>query len=405
MRALEVVELTGRPFAATLPEPAARYDTVQIGLDRADLDERVAARVDRMWAAGLVAEVRALERRGLRDGPTASRALGYQQVLALGDTPEARAGTVTATRRFVRRQRSWFRRDPRVRWLDAARARPAGASAYPRPVSEDARWTRFVKGHGTENDFVVLPDAPPLDPQTVRALCDRRAGIGADGVLRVQRGAGVDGGFVMDYWNADGSVAEMCGNGIRVFARYLRRRRAGRAGHAAGRHPGRRPHRAGAAGRGRDGRDGRARCALEAAPTVGGRPGTAVSMGNPHVVVELPDLAALDALDLSRPPDVRPPLPDGQNVEWAVRRGPRSLAVRVHERGVGETRSCGTGVCAAVVAAVAWSGGAGLDDAWTVDVPGGRLTVTWLSAGPVLLSGPAVLVARGEVDLAALSRR
>jgi tRNA dimethylallyltransferase len=120
VRALEVVELTGRPFAATLPEPAQRYDTVQIGLDRADLDERVAARVDRMWAAGLVAEVRALERRGLRDGPTASRALGYQQVLALGDTPEARAGTVTATRRFVRRQRSWFRRDPRVRWLDAA---------------------------------------------------------------------------------------------------------------------------------------------------------------------------------------------------------------------------------------------------------------------------------------------
>jgi diaminopimelate epimerase len=128
-------------------------------------------------------------------------------------------------------------------------------------------------------------------------------------------------------------------------------------------------------------------------------------MGNPHVVVELPDLAALDALDLSRPPQVRPPLPDGQNVEWVVRRGPRTLALRVHERGVGETRSCGTGVCAAVVAAVAWSGGDGLDDPWTVDVPGGRLSVTWLSAGPVLLTGPAVLVARGEVDLSALSRR
>jgi tRNA dimethylallyltransferase len=120
VRALEVVELTGRPFAATLPAPAERYDTVQIGLDRADLDERVAARVDRMWAAGLVAEVHALERVGLRDGPTASRALGYQQVLAYGDTDEARERTVTATRRFVRRQRSWFRRDPRVRWLDAA---------------------------------------------------------------------------------------------------------------------------------------------------------------------------------------------------------------------------------------------------------------------------------------------
>jgi diaminopimelate epimerase len=258
-----------------------------------------------------------------------------------------------------------------------------------------------VKGHGTENDFVVLPDAPPLDPQTVRALCDRRAGLGADGVLRVQRG---DAGFVMDYWNADGSLAEMCGNGVRVFGRYLVD--AGLA------EPGTLPVATRAGVRtvqvpptGDVTVEMGAPVPLEAAPTVGGVPGTAVSMGNPHVVVELPDLAALDALDLSRPPDVRPPLPDGQNVEWVVRRGPRSLAMRVHERGVGETRSCGTGVCAAVVAAVAWSGGEGLDDAWTVDVPGGRLTVTWLSAGPVLLSGPAVLVARGEVDLAALSRR
>jgi tRNA dimethylallyltransferase len=120
VRALEVIELTGRPFAATLPAPVARYDTVQIGLDRADLDERVETRVDRMWAAGMVAEVRALETRGLRDGPTASRALGYQQVLALGDTAAARDDTVRATRRFVRRQRSWFRRDPRVIWLDGA---------------------------------------------------------------------------------------------------------------------------------------------------------------------------------------------------------------------------------------------------------------------------------------------
>jgi tRNA dimethylallyltransferase len=120
VRALEVIELTGRPFAATLPAPVDRYDTVQIGLDRADLDERVEARVDRMWAAGLVAEVRALEARGLRDGPTASRALGYQQVLALGGTTAARDETVRATRRFVRRQRSWFRRDPRVHWIDGA---------------------------------------------------------------------------------------------------------------------------------------------------------------------------------------------------------------------------------------------------------------------------------------------
>ena len=258
---------------------------------------------------------------------------------------------------------------------------------------------RFVKGHGTENDFVLLPDSDvPLTAELVRGLCDRRAGIGGDGVLRVERRP--DGWF-MDYRNADGSVAEMCGNGIRVFARHLVD--AGLA------EPGALPilTRAGVRtvevpARGDVTVEMGVPVALAAAPAVDGRPGTAVSMGNPHVVVELADVDELAALDLTRPPSVRPGLPDGQNVEYVVRRGPRSLAMRVHERGVGETRSCGTGVCAAVVAAVAWSGGAGLDEPWTVDVPGGRLTVTWLSAGPVLLSGPAVLVARGEVDLAAL---
>jgi tRNA dimethylallyltransferase len=127
VRALEVVELTGGPFTATLPEPAAgppRYDAVQVGLDRppAELDELIAARVDRMWARGLVEEVRRLLAAGLADGRTASRALGYRQVLdALAGActmDEARAATVRATRKFARRQRSWFRRDTRVTWLD-----------------------------------------------------------------------------------------------------------------------------------------------------------------------------------------------------------------------------------------------------------------------------------------------
>ncbi|NUT94237.1 MAG: tRNA (adenosine(37)-N6)-dimethylallyltransferase MiaA [Saccharothrix sp.] len=127
VRALEVIELTGQPFSATLPKPGpARYGTVLVGLDRdaAELDQRVDLRVERMFTAGLVDEVRALEARGLREGRTASRALGYQQVLAAFDgecdLAAAAEETARATRRFVRRQRSWFRRDQRVTWFDAA---------------------------------------------------------------------------------------------------------------------------------------------------------------------------------------------------------------------------------------------------------------------------------------------
>ncbi|MDQ8703472.1 tRNA (adenosine(37)-N6)-dimethylallyltransferase MiaA [Streptomyces sp. LHD-70] len=128
VRALEVIEITGRPFTANLPGHDSVYDTVQIGVDvaRPELDERIAVRVDRMWADGLVDEVRTLERQGLREGRTASRALGYQQVLAAlaGECTEdeARAETIRATKRFARRQDSWFRRDPRVHWLSGAAA-------------------------------------------------------------------------------------------------------------------------------------------------------------------------------------------------------------------------------------------------------------------------------------------
>jgi tRNA dimethylallyltransferase len=127
VRALEVIELTGGPFRASLPEPRPHYPAVVVGIDReaADLDARIAVRVDRMWAAGFVAEVEGLAAEGLREGPTASRALGYAQVLAQLDgelsPDEARERTVLTTRRFVRRQRSWFRRDPATTWFDAAR--------------------------------------------------------------------------------------------------------------------------------------------------------------------------------------------------------------------------------------------------------------------------------------------
>jgi tRNA dimethylallyltransferase len=138
IRALEVIELSGRPFSATLPEYQSVYPVIQIGIEipRSELDARIADRVKRMWELGLVDEVRRLERAGLRSGRTASRALGYAQVLKFlaGDLPEQEAveQTSQATRRFVRRQESWFRRDPRVRWL------PAGPDLLNRALAVNA---------------------------------------------------------------------------------------------------------------------------------------------------------------------------------------------------------------------------------------------------------------------------
>ncbi|HSZ46861.1 MAG TPA: tRNA (adenosine(37)-N6)-dimethylallyltransferase MiaA [Streptosporangiaceae bacterium] len=128
VRALEVVQLSGGPFTATLPQYESAFPTVQLGihLPRPELDRRIAVRVGRMWDLGLVAEVRRLAAAGLREGRTASRALGYAQVLAFLDghwsEEQAMAQTIQATRRFARRQESWFRRDPRVIWLDGTAA-------------------------------------------------------------------------------------------------------------------------------------------------------------------------------------------------------------------------------------------------------------------------------------------
>ena len=265
------------------------------------------------------------------------------------------------------------------------------------------------KGHGTENDFVIIDDREDrvvLTAELTAALCDRRAGIGADGVLRAVRLADDPQRFFMDYRNSDGSLAEMCGNGARVFARYLRAAglvdtdtfqlstRAGDVGVQIE----------------ADGQVtvdlGPAR-ALTAAPVVrvaglaSPRRGRAVAMPNPHVVVVLDDIDELRGLDLSAPPAVDPPLPDGQNVEFVVRTGDRRLAMRVHERGSGETRSCGTGIAAAVVAVQTVAGPLTDTDPgdrnWTIDVPGGSVGVRWNGAERVQLTGPAVLVARIEL--------
>ncbi|MFN2560269.1 MAG: diaminopimelate epimerase [Jatrophihabitans sp.] len=278
---------------------------------------------------------------------------------------------------------------------------------------------RLLKGHGTENDFLLLPDldgAIDLTPAMVSALCDRHAGLGADGVLRVVRSENdpdakemaADAPFFMDYRNADGSAVEMCGNGIRVFLRYLIASGLVVSNAAVATRGGIRRVRA----RG-DGdvivRMGLPRFLADrpvatAAPSLP-TPATALEMPNPHVVVPVGGLDELEALDLSRPPLVEPPLPHGQNVEFVVRTGPRSLRMRVHERGVGETRSCGTGICAAAVA-VAAADGVGADgQPWRVDVPGGSCEVVWHADGEVELIGPAVLVAEVEVDDAWLRAR
>jgi diaminopimelate epimerase len=256
---------------------------------------------------------------------------------------------------------------------------------------------RFVKGHGTRNDFVVLPDLDDelhLSDDEVRAICDRRAGIGADGILRVVR-AGGEAPWFMDYRNADGSVAEMCGNGIRVVGRFLVD--AGLA------EPGRVlvDTRAGvkkldvpAAGDVTVGMGAPSRLP-DAKVLLGGAwwPAHGWSMGNPHlVVVEGP---GVDDVDLVSVPDVDPgsAYPDGVNVEVVEVPGVTHIRMRVHERGVGETQSCGTGACAAAVAVMAARDERSTYD---VDVPGGRLRVKWCDGGQVLLTGPAEIVAEGE---------
>ncbi|WP_037856804.1 diaminopimelate epimerase [Streptomyces sp. NRRL S-340] len=274
----------------------------------------------------------------------------------------------------------------------------------------------FLKGHGTENDFVIIPDpenAVELSPAAVAALCDRRAGIGGDGVLHVVRAAAhpearemaAEAEWFMDYRNGDGSVAEMCGNGVRVFARYLQY-----AGHAtegdlalATRGGVKTVHIA------KDGDItvgmGRARLPEgDVTVSVGEREWTArnVNMGNPHAVAFVDDLA--DAGDLLSPPPFRPAAayPDGVNVEFVVDRGPRHVAMRVHERGSGETRSCGTGACAVAVAAARRDGAdpaaAGTPVTYRVDVPGGTLVITERPDGEIEMTGPAVIVAEGEID-------
>ncbi|KNX36821.1 diaminopimelate epimerase [Luteipulveratus halotolerans] len=281
----------------------------------------------------------------------------------------------------------------------------------------------FTKGHGTHNDFVLVPDldgALDLTAEQVRFLCDRRGGIGGDGAIRVVRAgkvadvsADVDPDlWFMDYRNADGSVAEMCGNGTRVFADYLRTHglvtdetfdiatRGGLkrittvpGGYAVDLGPWRLAREPEAQERGMD-------SVVQVVGIADPVPALSLDLGNPHTVVALPPELALGRIDLTTAPQVDPHPEQGTNVELVRPVGPGHIEMRVHERGVGETQSCGTGAAAAALATWWWAGRPDDQLDWVVDVPGGRLGVH-ISDDKVALSGPAVLVADGTVTLPA----
>ncbi|MGA8548579.1 MAG: diaminopimelate epimerase [Mycobacterium sp.] len=283
----------------------------------------------------------------------------------------------------------------------------------------------FAKGHGTQNDFVLLPDLDAkltLTPEVVSALCDRRRGLGADGVLRVTTaGAALAAGVLdrvpdgvsiddwyMDYRNADGSTAQMCGNGARVFAHYLRASGLeSRDEFVVGSLAGPRPvvlHRVDATNADVSVDMGKTNTLGTGGPAfeviVGGRSfsGLAVDVGNPHLACLDPELTleALSALDVAAPVTFdEAQFPDGVNVEVLTAPTDGAVSMRVHERGVGETRSCGTGTVAAAVAALSYASAA--NGTLTVRIPGGDVVVTVTDATSYL-RGPSVLVAQGELS-------
>ncbi len=287
---------------------------------------------------------------------------------------------------------------------------------------------RFTKGHGTGNDFVVFADPDgeiDLSAAQVAAICDRHFGVGADGVLRAVRSRSLpegaaalaedpDAEWFMDYRNADGSVAEMCGNGIRVFTRYLLD--SGLATLESGRtlpigtRNGVRDVQVSATGfqadLGRWALDG-GEPLVRARDLPVARPGLGITVGNPHVVVALASDEELDGADLSYVPVIEPAPADGANVEFVVAADPLvtdgvgHIRMRVHERGSGETLSCGTGAVAAALATRHWAG-AGAPHQWRVDVPGGTVGVRMFPTEDgehVSLSGPAELVFVGDLEV------
>ena len=287
----------------------------------------------------------------------------------------------------------------------------------------------FTKGQGTGNDFVLYSDPDgrrPLTPSQIAEICDRHFGVGADGVIRAVRSTHLPEGaealaedegaeWFMDYSNADGSAAEMCGNGIRVFVRYLLETGLAELADgetlAIGTRAGVRDVQRNLTGFQVD--LGRWDLAggeplVRAKELAVARPGLGIDMGNPHVVVAVADDDELDAADLTYIPHIEPAPEHGANVEFVVPHEPLvkdgigRIRMRVHERGSGETLSCGTGAAAAALAVRYWAGAAAPDQ-WRVDVPGGTVGVRMFPTEDgehVALSGPAELVYTGTLELA-----
>jgi diaminopimelate epimerase len=312
----------------------------------------------------------------------------------------------------------------------------ASPAEIPEPAFRTLGGLRFSKGHGTGNDFVLIADPDgvhTIDAGQVAALCDRHRGIGADGLIRAVPsrylsegrellGTSPEAEWFMDYRNGDGSLSEMCGNGVRVFVHFLRAEglvdlpdggaltigtRGGvktvvRTGETYAVDMG--PWEFIFPG------DATAK-AMDSLVTAEGldvpRPALSVSMGNPHTVVALAELSELEATRLYTAPQVDPVPANGTNVEFVVpaeplfHNGVGTVTMRVHERGVGETQSCGTGACAAAVAIRHWAG-AEAPDSWQVNVPGGVVGVKFFAGAGghehVELSGPAVIIATGTLS-------
>ncbi|MGO4249253.1 diaminopimelate epimerase [Paenarthrobacter sp. RAF54_2] len=317
----------------------------------------------------------------------------------------------------------------------AVPAQQSAAAGAPVPTAS-LSGLAFSKGHGTGNDFVLIADpgdVHEISPEQVAQLCDRHRGIGGDGLIRAVPSRYLPEGRVlleqdasaewfMDYRNGDGSLSEMCGNGVRVFVHFLIAEglvelgpgqsltigtRGGikkivrtADGYAVDMGPWEFIFPAEAQSKAMDAlvsADG-----LEVA-----RPGLSVSMGNPHTVVALAELSELSATKLFTAPAVDPKPANGTNVEFVVPAEPLvhdgvgTITMRVHERGVGETQSCGTGACAAAVAIRHWAGSSA-PNSWHVNVPGGVVDVKFFPGEDgrehVELSGPAVIVAGGMLS-------